>query len=178
MVRKVEKSRQVAELRQHARQLSRQAGALLRMADDMARSAGTPDQMGGELSPGPLAYEFEQLLAAMAERALAEHVRRRSLFAAPMFENTAWGILLMLYRNRVQGRRSVAHNLALELGCTVRMVEDQVKKLVDGGLANWCDRFNFIGISDEGASRIRHFFLEENPVPAIRNDSIPEQICA
>lgn len=178
MTPKIGKAQQVAELRQHARQMSRQAGSLLKMADDLARNEACEDGLGGEISPGPLAYEYEQLLAAMVEQTLAERTRHRSLFGTQMFGNIAWDVLLLVYRNRVQGRRSVPHNLALELGSTVRAVEEQVKLLVAEELFEWCPRFNYIRVSDEGAARVREFFVGEVTTPPIADTLHSIRKCA
>lgn len=162
--------------------MSRHAWALLRMADELARDGADPRDAEGELAPDPPAYEYEQLLAAMAERLLGERARRRQLFPGRIFGDCGWDMVLILYRNRVHGRRSVPHNVAMELDCTVREVEALVTILLEEGLVEWCNRFHFIRLSDDGASRVRDFFIDEEVdqkrASQAGNDTLLERQCA
>ncbi|GGA00348.1 hypothetical protein GCM10010923_06170 [Blastomonas marina] len=168
----------MAELRHQARQMSRHAWSLLRMADSLAREEVAQNDLADPSTASALAYEHEQLLAAMAGRLLDERARRRKLFPNRMFDEAGWDMLMILYRNRVQGRRSLPHNVAMEIETTVRVVEDLAKELISDGLVEWCSRFHFIRLSDEGAARIRDFFLDEDRAPEAGESAVPERKCA
>lgn len=158
--------------------MSRHAWSLLRMADSLAREEVAQNDLADPSTASALAYEHEQLLAAMAVRQLDERARRRKLFPNRIFDEAGWDMLLILYRNRVQGRRSLPHNVAMEIETTVRVVEDLAKELIGDGFVEWCSRFHFIRLSDEGAARIRDFFLDEDRTPDVRDDSLIERKCA
>lgn len=161
MLREINRAQLGSELRAQARQLSRQAWNLLRMADRLSQEEGGSSAAGGELQPKALAYEHEQLLAGMAERMLRERAQRRRLFPQSLFGARGWDVLLILYRNRVQGRRSVPHNVAMELECPVREVDELVKALSDEQLTEWCDRYHYVRLSETGALRVRDYFIAD-----------------
>ena len=130
------------------------------------------------LAADPFAYEHEQLLEAMARRMLQERSRRRKIFPAQLFGECGWDIILMLYRYRVQGRRATSSNFAVELNCTVRSIEDHLKELKAAGLVEWCGRTHFVRLSDDGAARVRSFFVEDDIVTEADNDTGIRLDCA
>ena len=177
MLSKVGKANHVEELRRHARRLSRQAWSLLRLADTMADEMVAEDDAIA-LAADPFAYEHEQLLEAMALRMLRERSRRRKLFPAHLFGECSWDIILMLYRYRVQGRRATTGSFAVDLDCPVRVIEDNLKELKAEGLVEWCGRTHFVRLSDDGASRVRSFFVEEDIATEADNDTGSRLDCA
>ncbi|MXP08857.1 hypothetical protein [Pseudoblastomonas halimionae] len=78
---------------------------------------------------------------------------------------------MILYRNRVKGRRTPLIALVIELECPARDIEDAIAVLVDVNLVTWCPRRHFLRLTEHGAELVREYFLDDAPL------SLPEPDC-
>ena len=106
-------TRQAAELRLQARKMASEAWSVLQIADALSPQGGARSPRNNAREP--VSYEHDCLFADLANQLLRQRSQRYRYFPARIFDSQGWDMVLILYRNRVEGRRAVLINLFIEL---------------------------------------------------------------